>query len=511
MDRRCFLSTAAAFAGLGFNVFDGSMLSLVSSAHAQDQTTPFSRTWLLNEARRMAGEPYDEKPADIPAYWRDLSYDQYRDIRFKSDRALWREEPRGFQVDLLHTGFIFRQPIAMHVIEDGQARRLVFNRDLFDYGPSVTAPEPGTDLGYTGLRVRRPINQPDVWDEFAVFQGATYFRAVAAGQQYGLSARGLALSTGDPKGEEFPYFRTYWIERPQPGATALVVHALLDSPSTTGALRFTLRPGPETIVDVEMTLFPRKTMTHVGLGPLTSMFLFDASNRGRFDDFRPAVHDSDGLAIWTGANEWIWRPLANPSTLQISAFVDQNPRGFGLMQRRRSFADYEDLEARYDLRPSAWVEPVGDWGQGAVELVEIPTDLEIHDNIVAYWRPRTPIEVGQEFSATYRLYWASQIPDHPGIAKVTDTRSGQGSSATLRRFVIDYEGTSLPPMDQIKVAASASVGQLVNVVLKPNVGSGGVRVSFELETRDIPMTELRVLLTDGAKQISETWLYRWTA
>lgn len=511
MDRRCFLSTAAALAGLSLNGLDLSALALVSPAHAADTTTAFSRTWLLNEARRMAGEPFDEKPADIPAYWRDLSYDQYRDVRFKMDRALWREEPRGFQVDLLHTGFIFRQPIAVNVVEDGQARQLKFNRDLFDYGPSVTAPEPGVDLGYTGLRVRRPINQPDVWDEFAVFQGATYFRAVAAGQQYGLSARGLALSTGDPMGEEFPLFRAYWIERPQQGSTALVVHALLDSPSTAGAVRFTLRPDAQTIVDVEMTLFPRKRMTHVGLGPLTSMFLFDASNRGRFDDFRPAVHDSDGLVIWTGANEWIWRPLANPSTLQISAFVDQNPRGFGLAQRRRSFADYEDLEARYDLRPSAWVEPVGDWGQGAVELVEIPTDLEIHDNIVAYWRPKEPIEVGQEFSATYRLHWTNLIPDHPDFAKVTDTRSGQGSSQTLRRFVIDYEGPNLPTPETLKVEASTSAGQLVNVVVKANRGSGGVRVSFELETRDIAMTELRVLLTDGAKQISETWLYRWIA
>ncbi len=270
---------------------------------------------------------------------------------------------------------------------------------------------------FSGFRLRAPLNRAEHFDEFVVFQGASYFRAVAKGQEYGLSARGLALKTGDARGEEFPFFRTFWIERPRPEANTVVVHALLDSDSTTGAYRFTIRPGDPTVMDVEMTLYPRVELTHVGLAPLTSMFFFGPNDRVGIDDFRPAVHDSDGLAIWNGRGEWLWRPLINPETLQVSAFVDDNPRGFGLLQRHRAFADYQDLEAHYERRPSLWVETIGEWGSGAVQLVEIPSKSEYHDNVVAFWRPR-PTVTG-----------TSREPFHLSPALVLDPASGAADSA----------------------------------------------------------------------------------
>ena len=88
-----------------------------------------------------------------------------------------------------------------------------------------------------------------------IFAGASYFQAIARNQVFGMSARGLAIGTGEPEGEEFPFFRAHWIEAPS--GDRMVVHSLLDGPSATGAYRFTIRPGDETTIDVEATIFVR--------------------------------------------------------------------------------------------------------------------------------------------------------------------------------------------------------------------------------------------------------------
>ena len=247
---------------------------------------------------------------DLPKPLQDLGYDQYRDIRFKREHAIWTSEGLPFNVELLHRGFIFKEPLVIYVVADGTMQRVAYSSDFFTFGASVQPPQDGTVTDFSGFRILAPINQAEVFDEVVVFQGASYFRAMAKGQGYGLSARGLALNTGAPEGEEFPFFRAFWIERPQPEAQVIVVHALLDSVSTTGAYRFTIRPGDSTVMDVEMTLYPRVELKRVGLAPLTSMFAFGPNDRGGIDDFRPAVHDSDGLAIWNGRGEWLWRPLS---------------------------------------------------------------------------------------------------------------------------------------------------------------------------------------------------------
>jgi glucans biosynthesis protein len=465
-------------------------------------------------ARALAAEKFVRPRVDVPKPLQEMSYDQYRTIRFKRERALWPVEGMQFVVELLHRGFIYKEPVAMYVVAEGTARRVVYSPDLFTFGPSVQPPPDGTLTDFSGFRILAPLTRADAFDDFVVFQGASYFRAVAKGQVYGLSARGLALNTGARDGEEFPFFRAFWIERPQPEARAIVVHALLDSVSTTGAYRFTIRPGEVTVMDVEMTLYPRVELKRAGLAPLTSRFVFGPNNRAGIDDFRPAVHDSDGLAIWNGRGEWLWRPLLHPETLQISKFIDDNPRGFGLLQRHRAFADYQDLEAHYERRPSLWVETVGHWGSGVVQLVEIPSNSVHHDNIVVFWRPSQPLPAQSEERRTYRLHWCWVPPVLPRLATAADTRVGAGFEKGTRVFVIDFIGGRLPelaPDAPVKVTITSSAGTVKRPVAQPNPATGGWRVSFVLEPAGAKLCDMRGILKLGEEPLSEVWSYRWVS
>lgn len=469
---------------------------------------PFPEDHVVVLARQLAAKPFEPGTVEFPAEIADLTYDQYRDIRFDPEKSIWKDADVPFRFDLFHSGFLYKTPVDIQIVEAGQARRVKYLRELFTFGPLVVPPPAGVDVPFAGFRLRHPINNPDVWDEFAVFLGASYFRAIARNQVYGLSARGLAVDTGSPKGEEFPVFRAFWIHKPEPGAASIVVQALLDSQSVTGAYRFTLRPADITQIDCQLVLFPRRDLDHVGFGPLTSMFLFDATNRDRFDDFRPAVHDSNGLLMLSGRGEWLWRPLANPRTLQISAFLDQGPRGFGLMQRNRKFEHFNDLEADYERRPSVWVEPVGDWGAGHVELIEIPADREIHDNIVAYWRPRDLLAVGTEHALAYRLHWCDTWPV-AGLATTLATAQGLNWNREGRKFVVDFAGGD--PGGEITADVMANGGEITRVVVEPNPFVQGHRLKFELIPAGSDPVELRAVLKRGDTAVSETWLYRWTA
>ncbi len=516
IDRRTLLLTAAgAIAAVA-----GASGVMPARAAAQANFAvdgPFTRATVAGIARRLAAEPYEAPDASLPPVLDDLSYDQYRDIRFRPEAAIWSGTDLPFQMQMFHRGFYFKDPVEIALVADGRAKHLAYDREMFSFGPLVPQPLPEEDIGFSGLRLHGPINRPDYFDEVAVFQGASYFRSLGEGQVYGLSARGLAIKTADPEGEEFPLFRAFWVETPAPGSDTVVVSALLDSPSTTGAYRFTLRPGLPTRMDVEAELFPRVDLDRVGLAPGTSMFFFSSNGRHDVDDFRPEVHDSDGLLMLTGAGERLWRPLANPEELQISAFVDRSPRGFGLVQRERDFARYQDLEAAYERRPSLWVEPVGDWGAGAVTLVEIPTDSEIHDNIVAFWSPREPIPAGGEYAFAYRLEWGGEPSADQPTAVVRATRSGRASIAEdtpVRLFVIDYafpEGVERSTLGIAKATVTADKGAVGHVVVQENGPAGGVRVSFQLDPGVETLIEIRAVLTFESGLAAETWVYRWTA
>lgn len=470
---------------------------------------PFDRAILEARAADLARRRHVQPVRPEAAGRERLTYDQYRAIRFKRDASIWAREDRTFSLDLFYPGFIFDTPVNVNLVVGQVARRVLFTNDVFEFGPEVPVIEARDGLGYSGFRVRAPLNRPDYPDEFLVFQGASYFRAVGRGQLYGISARGLAVRTARPEGEEFPAFTDFWIERPPRGAGQIVVHALLQSRSVVGAYTFTARPGAETVIDVEVTLFPRVDIEAFGIAPLTSMFLFDATNRARFDDYRNAVHDSDGLLILNGRNELLWRPIANPRTLQVSSFLDDGPKGFGLLQRKRRFGDFEDAEAQYDRRPSAWVEPKGDWGAGHVELVEIPTDLEINDNVVAYWQPRRPLAAGEPARFEYRLRFTSE-PLDPVLARVVATRVGQAlQSGDQRSFVIDFQATGPVPPD-LRLRVSTSAGRLLAPRWQFVQQTGVIRLSFELDPGRATLAELRAEVLSGGRPWGETWLYRWT-
>lgn len=484
--------------------------------------TRFGPDTVPTMARELSARPFQPDTRTMPEALRRIAYDEYRDIRFDPSRALWRGESRPFQAQFFHRGFLHAQRVEMHEVVADVARPLVYKPDMFSFG---AAPKPAaTDLGFAGFRLHAPINGADYYDEICAFLGASYFRAVAGDQVYGLSARGLALRTGDPAGEEFPVFKAFWIERPAPGASGITVHALLDSPSAAAAFAFVIRPGTETVFDVSMRLYPRVDLAQAGIAPLTSMFQFDAGDRVGIDDYRQAVHDSDGLALLNGAGEQLWRPLRNPASLQESLFMDRQPRGFGLMQRKREFADFVDSEARYDRRPSAWVEPVGDWGKGGVHLFEIPTADEYHDNIVAFWRPRKPLVAGREHRFDYRLHWCDRHSWNPDLARLEATRSGavgsspgsgSGADPDTRRFVIDLRGgqlSSLAATAEPRAVVEASHGRVANIVAHSGAVDGTWRIAFELDPGDAPVIELRArLLAENGHPLSETWLYRWTA
>jgi glucans biosynthesis protein len=457
---------------------------------------PFTFEDLLNDAKRRAAQPHAPQRKATPAWLDKLSAEQYRAIRFKTAAEFWRDDALPFRLELLPVGFNFQTMVTVSVIDDNRASDLAATPGMFEMPDNVPSAPARATVPLSGFRILTRINSPRIWDEFLVFQGASYFRAVAKHQVYGLSGRGLALNTAEPSGEEFPAFTHFWIMRPAPKDKEVIIYALLESESTTGAYRFLVKPGIETVISVDVTLFPRVDLRVVGVAPLTSMFLFDETNRGRLDDYRPEVHDSDGLQIETASGDQIWRPLANPQKLQISTFTNDAPQGFGLMQRSRNQSDFQDLEAMYERRPSAWIEPQSEWGKGAVELVEIPSPRETNDNIVAFWRPAHPLPAGHPAHFAYDVTFDAS-PKLPKIGRALATR-------------VDFVGAG-EQVEGLHLDLGASAGKLSNISLLPNAAIHGFRVSFELDTANADLIELRMRVLRDEHPVTETWLYRWTA
>ena len=503
MHRRVFLAASASLP----------LIAAADHATAADgvpASAPFDGATVRNMARGLAQQPYKTQDNSLPAPFKTLDFDAYQGIRFDPAKALWRGQGRKFTVQFFHRGYIYPDRVNIFDVAAGKAEPLHYSSDMFSF--EKVQPSSG-DLGFAGFRIQYPLNHANGSDEVCAFLGASYFRAVAKGQGYGLSARGLSIKTADSSGEEFPVFRSFWLERPAPGADILVIHALLDSPSAAASFRFTIRPGDDTVFDTEAAIYPRSDIAQAGLAPLTSMFLFDANDHTRFDDWRAAVHDSNGLQIRTGHDEALWRPLTNPRNLQISGFQDSSPCGFGLAQRKRGFVDYQDLESRYEKRPSLWVEPIGDWGQGVVELVEIPSDREVNDNMVAFWRPHDPLRGKGEYLLNYRLHWCWAPPGEVALAQTLQTRCGLSFDQKHRQFIIDFVGESLKslkPDSPPVLDVGSDKGKIVSAVAQPNPDVGGWRVSIELDTQDNKLVELHALLKQNDQPLTETWIYRWT-
>ncbi len=490
------------------------------NAQAVPPSIPFSFEMLIDQAQKAATQAY--APTDpLGAPFSELDYNDYRNIQFRRDHARWDGPDARIILNAYHPGWLFDHTVSLYEVTQGMARAFQFTSGDFEYFGDAKAKMPdATDLpGVAGFRLNAPLNAPDRFDEVVSFLGASYFRALGAGNRYGLSARGLAVNTATSQGEEFPRFTAFWLERPAPGISEVTFYALLDSNSVTGAYRFNLRPGETTTMDVTTHLFFRNDVQQLGIAPLTSMYLFGSNDRGNFDDYRARVHDSEALMVNVG-DAALYRVLNNPPRLANSYFEVQSPRSFGLVQRHRAFSDYLDAGAHYELRPSLMVEPLEDWGKGQVRLIEIPSDLEGNDNIVAFWIPEGSFGSGDALDLSYRLHWGMNPPGSTSArGEISRTLAGHGGVAGVkprtdrRKFVIDFEGGALrelKPDEKVEARVNAKGGTLTEQVLSKIEGYDSLwRLVLEVSAESENTVELRADLTAQDKTLTETWVYQW--
>ncbi|MGN8275410.1 glucan biosynthesis protein G [Pseudomonas sp. SMV71] len=484
--------------------------SALLSLFGAGQLWAFSLDDVSAKAQELAGQKYEAPRSNLPNEFREMKFADYQKIRFRTEKAEWADQKTPFRLSFYHQGMHFDTPVKINEITATNVEEIKYDPSRFDFADVKFDPKATEQLGYAGFRVLYPINKADKQDEIMTMLGASYFRVIGKGQVYGLSARGMAIDTALPSGEEFPRFREFWIQRPKPTDKHLVIFALLDSPRATGAYRLTLRPGTDTVVDVKSRMFLRDRVTKLGVAPLTSMYLFGANQPSKVLNYRRELHDSSGLSIHAGNGEWIWRPLNNPKHLAVSNFSVENPRGFGLLQRGRDFSHYEDLDDRYDKRPSAWIEPKGDWGKGTVDLVEIPTADETNDNIVAFWSPEKLPEPGQPLDFSYRLHWtldeaSLHSPDSAWVKQTLRSTGDVKQSNLIRQpdgsvaYLVDFEGPSLQALpENAEVRSQVSVGDNAEIVensVRYNPETKGWRLTLRLKIKDAKQaTEMRAAL-----------------
>jgi periplasmic glucans biosynthesis protein len=520
MSRRQFLrSGAALFTVAGADWLLSGAAAPVRAPH-EDAPAPFDYARLKGLARARAAQAYVAPAKRLPPAIAALDWDHWQAIRFREERSLWAGEGLRFQVRFAHPGYMLDRPVRMYEVVNGAAREISFDPALFDYSHSGIRPTAvPANLGFAGFRL---FHHTDWTRDCAAFQGASYFRAVDGDMQYGMSQRGLAINCGMPEPEEFPDFVAYYLERPAKESSRLTVYALLDSPSVSGAYRFLLDAGDTQVFDIDSALYPRRQIERLGIAPATSMFLCGKNDRRVADDWRPEIHDSDGLQIYTGTGEWIWRPLVNPATVRVNSFLDDGPRGFGLMQRERHFTQYEDDGVFYGKRPSVWIEPKSGWHKGAVMLVEIPTPDETQDNIVAFWTPEEKPQAGSEYLYGYRLYWCRDNPHGPKLAQVVATRTGIGGQVGVKRshfawrFVVDFAGGELESLGEharVVPVITASRGRIELASARrivPRPSEWRVMFDLALPSEVVDPVNLRLFLSLEGQALTETWLYQYT-
>ncbi|CAN7378684.1 glucan biosynthesis protein D [Variovorax sp. LjRoot290] len=527
IDRRSLLTASGASMALAALGFPPDALAAGGIKLAQPR--PFSFERLVTFAKSQAAKPYvadNTLPADV---LQRIDYDAHGKIKYNPDNALFRDGPGPFPVTFFHLGRYFQTPVHMYVTEaasgDGFAREILYDSAYFSMPDDSPARKLPDGAGFAGFRLQESRNGdqkklPWQTNDWVAFLGASYFRAIGELYQYGLSARGIALDAAMPdRPEEFPNFTRFYFEPPAaPDANTMTVYALLEGPSITGAYKFVMQRGKAVLMDIESRLFLRRDIGRLGLVPLTSMYWYSES-RPTGIDWRPEVHDSDGLAIWNGAGERIWRPLNNPTQTRASSFSDTRPRGFGLLQRDRAFDHYQD-GVFYEKRPSLWVEPLGDWGEGSVQLVEIPTDDEIHDNILACWVPKAPAAAGSSYNLKYRLHWTDQEPFPSPLARCVATRLGRGGQPGtqrpqgVRKFMVEFIGKPLETIPfgvKPELVLTASRGKFSYIFSEavPNGVPGHWRAQFDFTVDGSEPADMRLYLKNGDQTLTETWLYQY--
>ena len=489
------------------------------------ETQAFSFDDLVRQAEAIAKAPYAAPPPLPQDILNAIDYAAHGQIKFKADDALFADGPGQFPVTFFHLGRYFQNPVRMHVVAGQTSREIEYDPSYFTMPEDSPARKLPQNSGFAGFRYQesRLGDQAKLnWkqNDWVAFLGACYFRAIGDMYQYGLSARGIAIDVAAPgKAEEFPSFTNFYFATPENDSDTVLLYALLEGPSLAGAYKFAMTRNKAVIMDVEQALFLRKDVERFGIAPATSMYWYSETRKPEGIDWRPEIHDSDGLSMWTGSGERIWRPLNNPREITASAFSDTNPRGFGLLQRDHNFDHYLD-GVRYDLRPSLWVEPLEEWGAGSVQLVEIPTDDEIHDNIVAMWVPAEPVKAGAQFRLKYKLYWQADEPFPTELARCVATRLGNGGQPGtarpdgVRKFMVEFSGGPLKDLPfgvlpEPVLWASRGTFSYVFTEAVPNGEAGHWRAQFDLAASGSEPVEMRLYLKVGDRVMSETWLYQY--
>ena len=485
----------------------------------QPKPAKFAFEDVQRRARELAAAPYAPAPA-LPEAIQKLDYESWRDIRFKPDRASLTGS--AFRLQAFHLGHLYRRPVTINLIREGIATPIPYAAGLFDYGRAKFDKPLPVNLGFAGFRLHYALNDPRVYDEAIAFLGHNAFRLLGRGQRYGLSALGLAVNAGT-ESEDIAQFIEFWVETPETNAERITFYALLDSETVTGAYRFDFAPGIDSVIDVSATLHPRRPIHKLGLAPLSSMFLTGENDRRVMSDWRPELHDSDGLLINTGAGEWLWRPLRNPAKQEISSFIDRDVKGFGLLQRDRSFDHYQDLDLNYELRPSYWVEPREGWGEGRIELIEMPAKDDAQNNIIAAWVPNMPVEAGKPIQMSWRMTSSLDLrrlsPNGRAMATFQTPPRAFGSSEPVlpgsRRFIIDFAGGELryfqTQPEAVEMVASTTSGEISRSFVQANPQTGGFRAVFDVQLAPGGSTDLRAFLRTGSRALTETWTFPWRA
>jgi glucans biosynthesis protein len=502
-------------AGLRVHLFFASVTALLLIiVLGARQDTPFGFANVVAMAEDRATRP-QELFRPVAAEFLRLNYDQHRDIRWKNDRSLWRSEGLPFQIRFFHPGYIFNRMVEIFVLPDSPTKPIRYSPEFFDFGKNVFKEKLPTSGSYAGFRVHYPLNRPEVLDELCVFLGASYFRALPRGLHYGASARGLALETYVPgRKEEFPVFTKFWLEKPSAFAEKFRVLALMDSQSVSGAYHFQIFPGNETRMEVEARLFFRKTPQMIGLAPISSMFWFGENTSNTFGDFRPEVHDSDGLLYRKENGEWVWRPLTWSRQTQVNLFSDPNPLGFGLLQRDREFSHYQDLEALYHLRPSLWIRPLEGFGAGSLVLIQLPTSNEYADNVTLFWKSERLAPAGSSAKIRYEMRWLKDAEDLPPVGRCVSTRVDDQEKKNQRSFHLDFAGGPLANLPGGVTPSWEAYSPTGAKILKPqlvwNEYNRSWRFSFQaVKSAGNQPQEILCRLTGRSGHLTETWSYTW--
>jgi periplasmic glucans biosynthesis protein len=512
MDRRTWLklaaSTAAAAAFPMPAIADVSKFPKLFSEDVLDD-------FVYNELARRDFVPFrksvDEALAGLP-------FDQYNKAAvYKEDQAIWRDDGSPFRLKPYHTaGTYYSHPVDLCSIEGAQWSKIPYSPDAFDFPTLAKRPQipakPDFPGYFAGFRAGGQIDKPNVFRDFLSFIGNTNFQAIAANQVFGVSARAFAINTGQTSGEDFPVFLSFFIAKPKPGDRSLTLYGIFDSEHSPGWLKFVVTPGYDTIIDTQVTVIPRRPINYCGFAPIASHFFSGPGVPPKRRDYRPRVHDTEALYIANGAGEQIWRPLLNPERLQFSVFVDKAPKGFGLIQHERSFAAYQDADQQFNIRPSLWIEPVGDWGEGSIDLIELPATEENNENILCFWRPKEALLPLSHYRKSYRMHWCWNPPLENKNATIAQTLVWEPKSGEAT-FIIDFNLEGCPDCSGSEIGANvtASAGEIRRPwKLAPLPGAGAMqRLRFDFVPGGSEPIDLRAQLVANGKPISDSWIFRW--